>query len=405
MKRRFWLLAATAATIGPLQLEVAGMETLLVIEPDKNQPRSSEGDIVRLQDGRLCLIYTHFIGGTHDNDRADLAIRTSTGDGLTWGDDLILVANEGGLNTMSVSILRLENGKLLLFYLRKDSATSCNLFLRRSTDEFETVGPPVRATLLEGYHVVNNDRVVQLSTGRLIVPVVLHTGFDESGKVSKTVPQGIPFAYFSDDNGRTWKKDNTPIPPISERPLTLQENGIVELKDGRLWMFMRTDHDYQYGCHSSDGGVNWSQPKPTRLASPVSPATIERIPWSGNLLAVWNDHSGAHPFPESKRTPLCMAISRDEGLSWSRSWVIESDPEGWYCYTSMSFIGDQLILSYCAGDNQVGNLNRLKVAAFSKEWLLEKARQALEPGSQPETRAVSAPQSRLRLNRSNLGRR
>lgn len=170
-------------------------------------------------------------------------------------------------------------------------------------------------------------------------------------------------------------------------------------------MFMRTDHDYQYGCHSSDGGVNWSQPKPTRLASPVSPATIERIPWSGNLLAVWNDHSGAHPFPESKRTPLCMAISRDEGLSWSRSWVIESDPEGWYCYTSMSFIGDQLILSYCAGDNQVGNSDRLKVAAFSKEWLLEKARQALEPGSQPETRAVSAPQSRLRLNRSNLGRR
>ena len=38
MKKRFWLLAAAAITIGTLQLEVAGMETLLVIEPDKNQP-------------------------------------------------------------------------------------------------------------------------------------------------------------------------------------------------------------------------------------------------------------------------------------------------------------------------------------------------------------------------------
>ena len=378
-KRRPFLPAMLAMALGCCLLEAAsGMETLLVIEPSKNQPRNSEGDIIQLKDGRLCLVYTRFTGGTHDNSEGDLAIRTSSDHGQTWSKDRILVPNEGGLNTMSVSTLRLKNGEWLLCYLRKDSTKSCNLFLRRSRDEFETVGPPIRVTLLDGYHVVNNDRVVQLSTGRLIVPAVLHTGFDESGKkVKKSVPQGIPFVYYSDDNGRTWKKDNTPITPTSQRKLTLQENGVVELKDGRLWMFMRTAHDSQYGCYSSDGGMNWSQPQPTSLASPVSPATIERIPWSGDLLSVWNDHSGAHPFPAGRRTPLCMAISRDEGQTWSKSWVIEGDPDGWYCYTSMSFLKDRLILSYCAGDKKVGGLNRLKVVAFSKKWLDEKAGQAL----------------------------
>jgi hypothetical protein len=43
---------------------VADVRTLLVIEPSEEQPRNSEGDIVRLKDGRLCLVYTRFTGGT-----------------------------------------------------------------------------------------------------------------------------------------------------------------------------------------------------------------------------------------------------------------------------------------------------------------------------------------------------
>ncbi len=373
-KRCFGIIGVILILPAVVQPQVGlGMETLLTIEPAKDQPRNSEGDIVELRDGRLCLIYTRFKGGTHDHSEADLALRTSSDQGKTWSDDRILVPNEGRKNVMSSSILRLANGELLLFYLRKDSSQRCNLFVRRSADEFQTVGPPVRVTLLDGYHVVNNDRVVELSTGCLIVPTVLHTGFD-GDRVTDNVPQGIPFVYYSDNHGYTWKKDKTSIVSTSQRTLILQENGVVELKDGRLWMYMRTDHGYQYGCYSSDRGINWSKPKPTGLASPRSPATIERVPWTGDLLCVWNDHSGAHPFQVRKRTPLCMAISRDEGQTWSKSWVIEENPEGWYCYTSVSFIRDHLILSYCAGDQQVGGLNRLKVAAFPKIWLEEKSR-------------------------------
>lgn len=347
-----------------------GVETLLVIEPTEAQTRNSEGDIVRLKDGRLCLIYTRFTGGRRDHSTADLAMRTSADNGKTWSEDGIIVPNEGKCNVMSVSIVRLKNNELLLFYLRKDERLrSCNTYVRRSADEFNSLSEPVRVTFLEGYHVVNNDRVVQLSTGRLIVPAALHTGFDETGNVTEFTGKAVIMAYYSDDNGRSWQRSKTPVTPIEQRKLVLQEPGVVQLKDGRLWMFMRTGHGFQYGCYSNDRGRTWSQPEPTKLASPLSPATIERIPWTGDLLCVWNDHSGTHVFPRERRTPLCIAVSKDDGKTWSQSRVVEGDPDGWYCYTSMTFVDDSVLLSYCAGDREVGGLNRLKVLAITKDWL------------------------------------
>jgi hypothetical protein len=228
----------------------------------------------------------------------------------------------------------------------------------------------VRVTLADGYQIINNDRVVQLSSGRLIAPAALHSS-PHAGEKSFT-PYGLPRAYLSDDGGKTWCADRTIIPASIQQEVMLQEPGVVELLDRRIWMWMRTDAGYQYECFSEDGGERWSTPKRGPLASPRSPATIERIPWTKDLLCVWNDHSGWHAYPEGKRTPLCLAISSDEGRTWSRSRVVEGDPDGWYCYTSMTFVKDRLILTYCAGDSQVGGLNRLKVLAISRDWLYPK---------------------------------
>jgi hypothetical protein len=64
-----------------------------------------------------------------------------------------------------------------------------------------------------------------------------------------------------------------------------------------------------------------------------------------------------------------VAVSRDEGKTWSRSRVIEPEADGWYCYTAMAFVKDRMLLAYCAGDSKVGHLNRLKVVALDKDWL------------------------------------
>ena len=88
-----------------LAAHAEGIDTLLVIEPSRQYPRNSEGDVVTLKDGRLCLVYTRFTGCGRDDSAADIVARTSSDEGKTWSNDRILVRNEGRENVMSVSII------------------------------------------------------------------------------------------------------------------------------------------------------------------------------------------------------------------------------------------------------------------------------------------------------------
>ncbi len=363
-----WVLVLVVVLPGRPTLAVhAGTEPLLVIEPSEENPRNSEGDIIELKDGHLCLIYTRFTGGSGDDAAADLAMRTSHDNGRSWSDDKIVVRRMGGLNIMSVSLLRLAGGEIGLFYLRKTSETDCRPLMRISTDEAKTWSwPTVCITDEVGYYVLNNDRVRQLQSGRLVLPVARHRSPGQDWDMA-----GLIMCYLSDDNGKTWRRSKDSFKghaPDGQR-IAVQEPGVIELKDGRLMMYMRTNAGSQYVSYSEDDGDTWSKAQPSNLASPLSPASIERIPWTGDLLCVWNDHSGAHPYPAGRRTPLCLAVSKDEGKSWSRSEIIEGNPDGWYCYTAITFVKNRVLLAYCAGDKKIGGLNRLKVLAIPKDWL------------------------------------
>jgi sialidase-1 len=354
--------------IGSASAVPAEAKPLLVIEPDETYPRHSEGDIIELNDGRLCLIYTRFTGGSGDHAQADLVMCQSSDKGAHWTDAQVVVRQTGGLNVMSVSLLRLASGEIALFYLRKTSREDCRPVMRVSTDEARTWSAPALCITDElGYYVLNNDRAVQLQSGRLILPVAWHQG---PGKARDSA--GVIMCYLSDDSGKTWRRSQDwfkGYAPSGQR-ITVQEPGVVELKDGPLMMFIRTNAGTQYICHSRDSGETWSKARPSALASPLSPASIKRVPWTGDLLCVWNDHSGRFPYPAGRRTPLCVAVSQDDGQTWHPSRRVEAKPDGWYCYTSITFVGNQMLLAYCAGDKTVGGLNRLKVQAIAKDWLI-----------------------------------
>jgi Neuraminidase (sialidase) len=328
------------------------------IDPAPGNPRNSEGAFVRLTDGRLLFVYTHFTGGASDAGAAHLAGRHSDDNGATWsGTDHRVLDNEGLQNTMSVSLLRLNDGNIALFYLRKNSDADCRPYLRVSTDEGATWGEPTLCIAPMGYFVVNNDRVIQLSSGRLVIPAARHSLPGE-----KFVRRAQAVCYLSDDQGKTWRAGETVLDAPTDSRTGLQEPGVVELSDGRLMMLCRTDLGCQLRSYSVDGGNTWSPVERTGLISPVSPASVKRVPNTSRLLVVWNNHADASRADRRKRTPLTLAVSDDHGLTWQTLADIESDPDGWYCYTAMEFLSDsRVLLGYCAGDSIVGGLNRLRL--------------------------------------------
>jgi len=355
-----------AARGEPAVLEKGGVTRIRLLPPGPGNPRNSEGDFIQLKDGRLLFVYTRFTGGGADHAAAYLASRTSSDGGRTWTkDDAVVVPQEGKQNVMSVSLLRLHSGEIALFYLRKNAIDDCRPYLRLSTDEAKTWSEPTLCVPPGGYYVLNNDRVVQLKGGRLVAPVARHT--EPGGKFSG---HGVVSCFLSDDKGSTWRQSRSQLTGKTPKGhVVLQEPGVVELKDGRLLMFMRTNAGCQYRSFSKDGGESWSPAEPSNIISPVSPASIERIPTTGELLLVWNDHRDVEPACRGKRTPFTAAISRDEGETWEKVRTLEDDPGGWYCYTAVEFVGDRVVLGHCAGRQATGGLNLTQITLFDVDWL------------------------------------
>ena len=328
--------SATAQTKGRSVLDLA---------PGNNNPRNSEGDFVSLKDGRILFVYSHYTGSsTSDHAPAYLAARYSDDGGKTWSkEDEIIVEKEGEMNVMSVSLLRLQNGKIALFYLKKNSDEDCIPMMRISTDETKTWSDPITCiTDKQGYFVLNNSRVIQLKNGRLLMPVALHKQKGGTWNNRATL-----YGYYSDDNGLSWKASEA-VPNNSD--IITQEPGVVELKDGTVLMIIRASGGVQQFSFSKDKGQSWSHIEPSTIHSPLSPATIRRIPKTGDLLLVWNDNGAKGPgYFKGARTPLTIAISKDEGNTWQMKKNIEDDPDGWYCYTAVHFTRKGVLLGYCAG--------------------------------------------------------
>jgi len=271
-------------------------------------------------------------------------------------------------------LLRLPDDRIALFYLQKNSLTDCRPVVRFSTDEAETWSEP--STIIPdddvGYFILNNDRVVQLGDGRLVVPVAVHHRPDWSAPQW----QGKITCYLSDDAGQTWHRSETM--KTAENPagtrIYAQEPGVVQLDDGRLLMWIRTNAGEQYQAFSSDRGETWTAFEPMGVASPMSPASIERIPTTGDLLMAWNNHDHLPVAQRRARTPFTVAVSSDSGQTWQHIKNLADDPRGWYCYTAIEFVGDHVLLGHVAGQQEKGKrLATSRITRVPIRWLYESA--------------------------------
>jgi len=337
---------------------MADIEFVMVCPASKDNPRNSEAAVARLRDGRLLLAYTHFYGGAADQSPAFIGGKLSADGGRTWSPTFEMVPNDAAENVMSASLLRLRSGPLALFFLRKNSDSDLRAYMRKSHDEGESWGDEIVVTFPPGYHVMNNDRVIQLSSGRLLAPVSYSPDYRRENHFRNV-------CFYSDDEGLTWRRGATFL-DLPKRGA--MEPGLVELKDGRVLQIIRTQLGRIYRSFSTDGGDTWSEPQPTDIVSPESPATITRLPApAGDLLLVWNNNSSG-AVSLRPRCPLTAAISRDEGETWEHVRDLETDSRLNYAYVSVTFPEPETaLLTYWVDDRPAVGIS-LKAARVPTGW-------------------------------------
>ncbi|MBQ6619520.1 MAG: exo-alpha-sialidase [Thermoguttaceae bacterium] len=331
-------------------------ENVLTIPTGPDNRRNSEGDFVILEDGTILCVYAHYYGSAGDDHAtACLMSRLSSDGGDTWTTcDKLEVENEGGRNVTSVSLLRLADGRVAMFYLVTESSEDCRPYMRVRRDD-GTWGE--RKCLIDkpSYNVVNNDRVVQLASGRILIPVARH---DYLGKDKYDYEANAhTYCLICDDGGETWREGGA-LEPIEG--VIYQEPGLCELADGRILMNVRTDSHAQYFAYSADGGQTWGPAFKSCIDSPRSPTLIKRLPGSDELLAIGNPYL---PIPGSndRVTMTIERLSPDGGEILVRKTMEHPQRQmnvDWM-YPAVCFLGDgtALVGYFCGPGAYIYKIN------------------------------------------------
>ncbi|MEX2233493.1 MAG: exo-alpha-sialidase [Cyclobacteriaceae bacterium] len=137
--------------------------------------------------------------------------------------------------------------------------------------------------------------------------------------------------YTSKDDGKRWVRSNViDLGGIGHHG-GVTESTIEQLRDGRLWMLMRTNWGKFWEAYSPDEGLTWKNFKPTDIDASAAPGLLKRLQ-SGRLVLVWNRvyAEGKTEYPAKggdgqwsevpaswNREDLSIMFSNDEGKSWS----------------------------------------------------------------------------------------
>ena len=353
------------------------------LETSAENPRNGESSFARLKNGDIMLVYSRFGGEGGDHDYSRLYCTVSSDEGESWSEGKELFNDDYDCrNNMSGALVRLPNGELGICYLRKsnqpDGTIACMPLFRHSNDEGATWSAYIQCADRIGYYCGTNGATVVTRGGRLITPV----SYSGNAVHRYDLDPGVVRFFCSDDSGRTWQEPMSAISsPYGDRH-GLQEPGILELPDGRLFCYMRTVCGFQYQSFSCDGGRSWSVPEPNLLfPSPDSPMRI--LDFGEHTLAVFNpiSHSPAAlrtmPWGSPARTPLLLAVSQDGGASFAKRardfdfsalkefkkhcCLLEDDPADHFCYPAMIRVKDgYLVTYYCdGGSHRVLNYSRV----------------------------------------------
>ena len=334
------------------------------LPPSPNNPRNSEGSFIRGKQGEILFAYSRYTGDNWGDDCAcDIALISSFDEGRTWSEPRIIAKAEdfGVKNVMSVSALELSDGRIAFFFLikiEKNNISTIELGRAVSENGVDFVAEHCEMKCAPFYYVVNNDRFVRLSSGRIVAPTAyIHRDLSKNSVCNHFTAYASSCLY-SDDDGKTFFKANFDLRSAygPNNRTGLQEPGILERDDG-LYLWARTNYGCQYESFSTHGIIGFTEAKPSIFTSPCSPMQMKTF--DDVTYAIYNpipNYNGrTQAMGTMGRTPFVIRKSLNGGKSFGPLNVIEDDPSRGYSYPAVFATNDgRLLVAYCRGDASDG---------------------------------------------------
>lgn len=298
-------------------------------------PTEMSGPFVRLGEGRLLTIKA-----------ADAM--TSTDEGKTWGKWGAFADPQRFEISSEYGILRTANSVVIVAFMNMkeqdwrwnsakhdaDPGTRLPTYAARSLDDGKTWEAPQKLHD-EWTGCIRN--IIQTKSGAVVFT---------SMKLLNNPGRHSVLTYVSKDDGATWRASNVIDLGGCGHHGGVTEATVVQLNDGRLWKLIRTNWGRFWEAFSEDDGVSWRTIRPSAIEASSAPGQMLRLQ-SGALLLAWN-----RPFPEGKteypltggdnewsevpvsnhREELSIALSMDDGQTWSAPVVIARQPGQWLSY-------------------------------------------------------------------------
>ena len=286
---------------------------------------SATGPFIRLKDGSILTVGEN-----------DAQCRISKDEGKTWTDYRIIDSSKYSI--WSPVVIQCHSGVIILGFSNGKEKANWN-WNKVTHDSPKAILPAYVIRSLDGGRTWQDARK-------------LHEDWTGMNRDIKETKDGhVVFAtmmmrhnpgrhtvvtYTTKDDGKTWVRSNVLDLGGSGDHAGAMESTLEQLKDGRLWMLLRTDKGCFWETFSKDDGGTWDEPKPTQIDASSSPGALKRLA-DGRLVLVWNRlyPEGKNSYPllggdnnlsevpcSWQREELSMMLSDDDGKSWTKPVVI-----------------------------------------------------------------------------------
>jgi predicted neuraminidase len=264
--------------------------------------------VERTAKGRVFVAW--YTGGVKEPSPLNTVVVTY-GEGGKFGPVVEMAGPRAGSRAFDPTLWMDPGGRLWYIYNRGNAETAEHGVYARICEKPDAGapvwGPEFRVGFDEAAFSFRMNKPVVLTTGEWVMPVThaaerVYEWFAGAKQV-----QGVA---ISRDKGRSWK-----LHGALQAPHWALENMVVELKDKRLWMLIRTGSGVLWESYSSDRGRTWTAAAPSQIANPGSRFYVRRLR-SGGLLLV-------NHFRFKGRSHLTAQVSLDDGKSWGEGLLLD----------------------------------------------------------------------------------